>query len=195
MKCLKERFNVKLLVVPLMVGVCTLIHRVVLSIGKLLALLKLPSMSYLKVAAIAKEDAVTERARAFVFPRFPMMWLPASTLAFGTVAPNEFFTTSPTKSSLPVPSFLYSVRREGHSSTSRSDNNGWTSKKGTNTHILLQNGKSTGMTIVALPFIYYGKSKRPVYDIYRKGKYLGYARSLSAAKRRAEAYLRKVRRS
>lgn len=182
----------KLLVVPLMVRVFSFVHTVIRSIGEWTAKLETATVSYFQMTLRAKQDAVTERISASVFPWLPMVRLPAPACAFGSVAPNEFFATSPAKPPLPIPSLLYSVSRKGHTSTSRRIVNGWVDK-GNNTRVLFQNGKSTNMTIVALPFMYQGKSKRPVYDIYHRGRYLGYAWSLGAAKSRAETYLKKMR--
>lgn len=185
---LKERFNMKLFVMPLMVRVSALIHRVVLFIGALTAKLKIPAMTHFQMTIKAKQDAVTEGISTAIFSWLPMMRLPTPSFALGSVVPNKSFSTSSTDSALPIPSFLYSVSRKGHRSTSRSTVDGWVSKG--NTHTLFQSGKPTKTTIVALPFIYQGKSKRPVYDIYANGKYIGYARSLATAKRRAEARTR-----
>jgi hypothetical protein len=150
-------------------------------------------MSYFKVTVIAKQDTVAERVRAFILSWFPMMRLPSPACAFGAVSAHQSFTASTARSALPVPSLLYSVSRKGHSSTSRNlVANGWVND-GKGLHVLRQNGKFTDIRVVRL--LMHGKNKSPVYDIYCGNKYIGYAKSLVSAKKRAEAYFRKAGRS
>jgi len=95
-----------LIVKPLVVRVFSLVHRVVIPIRNLLALLELPAMSYFKMTVVAKYDAVAERVSATVFYWFTMMRLPSPACAFGAVFPNELLAASTTGSTLPVPSIF-----------------------------------------------------------------------------------------
>jgi len=94
MKYLKQGFNMKLLVVPLVVRVSALVHRVIPFIGDLLALLELPRVSHFKVALMTKYDAVAKRVSSAILYWFSVVRLPAPSFAFGAIASNEFLPTS-----------------------------------------------------------------------------------------------------
>ena len=177
----------QLVVVPLMVRVSAFIHVVVCSIGKLVAKLEVPTVSYFQVAIRAKQDAIAKGVVTTVFSWLPVMGLPTPTLAFGTVAPDELFTTRSAQSSLTFPSILYSVGRKGHCSTSRVEvanprvRNGWIRNEGM--WVLIRDGKSYNIAIVHTP-PWAGRKGR--YDILTGSKVFGSSRTLDAAKRSAE---------
>jgi len=186
MRYLNEGFNMKLLIVPLMVRVVSFVHAVIRFVGKLASKLKIPAVSHFQMAIRTKQDAIAESVSAAVFSWLPVMRLPTSALAFGTVAPNKFFVADGAPSSLPVPSFLYSVRRKGHSSTSEVSNprvkNGWVRNE--DMWVLIRDGVSYNIAVMYSPP--WGKRTRGEYVIFRGSKAIGSARTLAAAKRRAE---------
>jgi len=170
-----------LVVKPLMVGVNTLIHVWQVSISKLNAVVKVPAMTYFKMALKAEQDAIAEVIRASIFSWVPVMGLPTPMSAFGSVGATNTFTASGTQSSLAFPSLLYSVGRKGHRSTSRVEvanprvKNGWI--RNGDMWVLIRDGKS--YNIAVMPFA-------GVYRIFKGSRLVGFSQTLDAAKRRAE---------
>lgn len=184
---LEERFNMKLLVMPLMVRVFSLIHAVILSIGTLVAKLKIPTVPHFQMALRAKQDAVTEGIRAAIFSWFPVMRLPAPALALGAIAPKKRLTTSTTSPPLPVPSLLYSIARKGQHGTSHFEvssprvKNGWIWNE--DMWVLIRDSKSYNIAVMYTPP---WEGRKGGYAIFRGSKVIGFSRTLEAAKRRAE---------
>jgi len=180
-----------LVVVPQVVRVSAFIQvRQVLSIPKLCVRTPVSVVANLKVALRAKQDTVAKQIRASTAYRLPVMRLPTPICPFDSVRPAYALPAGSTQPPLPVPSILYSVRGKRHGSTPRRIINGW-KYNGDDMWVLMKDGKSTNIAVMYLPPFGLTKRKRTEYHIFHASKLIGYALSLAAAKRRAEAYLKR----
>jgi hypothetical protein len=182
-KYMMIRMHKRLVVIPKMVRVSTLVHVFQVSVGKLNTITPVSFVSYFEMTLRAKQDAIAEKVRAAVFSWFPVMWLPTPVSAFGSVASAEPFTTSSTLPPLSFPSLLFSVGRKSHQSVSR---NAVKWVKNGDMWVLLHNGKSYNIAIMYFPPSSFSGRARGEYRVFKGSRIIGFARTLEAAKQRAE---------
>ena len=154
-------------------------------------------VSYLKMAVRwidAKQRTIAERISTPLTLGFPMVGMPCPAGASVSIGSNQSLTTISTKPFLPLPSLIpYSLRKGSHSRTSKAtrtvqgrrattrakddwswEGDEWMKKVGKRTLIIFH-------------------TKRAEYNIWCNSKWIGEARTLAEAKRKADAYIRKVR--
>jgi hypothetical protein len=174
-------------------------------IAKNNTILRVALVTYLKVAirwVDTKQRTIAEIVSASMTPRLPVVGVPCPATASVVVFPNQLFPTIGATPLLSPPSLLYySSRKGGHSRTSRatctapkrrttaSTKSGWSWE---GDEWMKQVGKKVLIIFKRPPW---GKVKRTMYYIWCNSKQIGEARTLAEAKRKADAFAERPKRS
>jgi hypothetical protein len=141
-----------------------------------------------------EQRTIAERVSASLTSGFPMMSVPCPAGASVSVDSNQSLTTVSTKPFLPLPSLVsYSLRKGSHSRTSKATR----TVQGHRATTPAKDGWSwegdEWMKKVGKRMLIIFHTKRAEYNIWCNSKWIGEARTLAEAKRKADAYIRKVR--
>lgn len=174
-------------------------------------------VSYLKMAirwVDAEQRTIAERVSAFLTSGFPVMGVPCPAGASVSVGPNQSLTTISTKPFLPLPSLLYCALPKGvHSRAPKatrtkwkfgknvSFKDGWTKTWEGDMYVWneLLNGRELAIHVVPR---WMGKPRhyQVIYEPRATSKsgrsdVIATTRTLSEAKRRGKAFIKRLRRS
>jgi len=160
-------------------------------------ILRIAFVSYLKMAVRwidAKQRTIAERISTPLTSGFPMVGMPCPAGASVSVGSNQPLSAVGTKPFLPLPSLVsYSLRKGSHSRTSKATRTVQGHRAATRAKDDWSWEGDEWMKKVGKRMLIIFHTKRAEYNIWCNSKWIGEARTLAEAKRKADAYIRKVR--
>jgi hypothetical protein len=143
----------------------------------------------------AEQRTIAERVSATLTSGLPVMGVPCPAGASVSVGSNQPLTTISAKPFLPLPSLIpYSLWKSSHSRTSKSTRTIQRHRATTRAEDGWSWKGDEWMRKVGRRVLIIFPTKRSEYNIWCNSKWIGEARTLAEAKRKADAYAERVKR-